>query len=656
MTLLSLQSVSVAFGGPPVLEDASLALERGERISVLGRNGAGKSTLLRILSGELLPDSGTVVRQGGVSVAALEQAVPQDMSGSFFDVVASGLGRPGEVLAAYHAAAQRVAVDHSDAALAALDHWQRQIEALDAWQWNRRVELVLQQFSLNPESQVEKASGGQKRQLLFARALAARPDVLLLDEPTNHLDIEAIERMEAFLLTEQPALIFVTHDRAFLRKIATRVVELDRGQLVDYGPDYDGYLERKALMLHAESKAWEDFDRRLAQEEVWIRTGIQARRTRNEGRVRALEAMRVERAARRDRSGVARAQLQESDRSGRLVIETRDLGFSYGASPVVKDFSTTIMRGDRVGFIGPNGSGKTTLVRLLLGDLQPDVGHVRLGTNLEVAYFDQLREQLDPEQTVFDSIADGNEWVELSGGRRHVYSYLDDFLFPRDRARSPVAALSGGERNRLLLARLFTRRFNVLVLDEPTNDLDLEMLEVLEDLLLAFEGTLLLVSHDRAFLDAVVTSTLVFEGQGRVAEYVGGYSDWVRQRPASVLAGAQAGTQAGSQAGSQAGGRAGSGAGSGGGESSAAATREAHAASRKRERRLSYKEKIELEGLPERIENAEGERDACYLELSDPRLLRDGAAVVERQAKLAALDATIAELMARWEELESIAQ
>lgn len=647
MTLVSLQSVSVAFGGPPVLEDARLSLERGERISVLGRNGAGKSTLLRILGGELLPDSGTVVRQGGVSVAALEQAVPEDLIGSFFDVVASGLGKPGEVLAAYHTASQRVAADHSDAAMSALDHWQRQIDALDAWQWNHRVEVVLQQFGLNPESLVEEASGGQKRQLLFARALVARPDVLLLDEPTNHLDIEAIERMEAFLLAEQPALIFVTHDRAFLRRIATRVVELDRGQLMDYGPDYDGYLERKAAMLHAESKAWEDFDRRLAQEEVWIRTGIQARRTRNEGRVRALEALRVERAARRDRSGVARAQLQESDRSGRLVIEVRDLGFSYGASPVVKDFSTTIMRGDRVGFIGPNGSGKTTLIRLLLGELQPDAGTVRLGTNLDVAYFDQLREQLDPEQTVFDSIADGNEWVELSGGRRHVYSYLDDFLFSRDRARSPVAALSGGERNRLLLARLFTRRFNVLVLDEPTNDLDLEMLEVLEGLLLAFEGTLLLVSHDRAFLDAVVTSTLVFEGQGRVAEYVGGYSDWVRQRSASVLAGAQAGARAGDSAASAAG---------PGSVSSAAATRQAQAASRKRERRLSYKEKIELESLPGRIETAEGERDACYLKLSDPQLLRDGTAVVEVQAKLAALEAAITELMARWEELESIAQ
>lgn len=630
-----------------MLEDARLSLERGERISVLGRNGAGKSTLLRILGGELLPDSGTVVRQGGVSVAALEQAVPEDLIGSFFDVVASGLGKPGEVLAAYHTASQRVAADHSDAAMSALDHWQRQIDALDAWQWNHRVEVVLQQFGLNPESLVEEASGGQKRQLLFARALVARPDVLLLDEPTNHLDIEAIERMEAFLLAEQPALIFVTHDRAFLRRIATRVVELDRGQLMDYGPDYDGYLERKAAMLHAESKAWEDFDRRLAQEEVWIRTGIQARRTRNEGRVRALEALRVERAARRDRSGVARAQLQESDRSGRLVIEVRDLGFSYGASPVVKDFSTTIMRGDRVGFIGPNGSGKTTLIRLLLGELQPDAGTVRLGTNLDVAYFDQLREQLDPEQTVFDSIADGNEWVELSGGRRHVYSYLDDFLFSRDRARSPVAALSGGERNRLLLARLFTRRFNVLVLDEPTNDLDLEMLEVLEGLLLAFEGTLLLVSHDRAFLDAVVTSTLVFEGQGRVAEYVGGYSDWVRQRSASVLAGAQAGARAGDSAASAAG---------PGSVSSAAATRQAQAASRKRERRLSYKEKIELESLPGRIETAEGERDACYLKLSDPQLLRDGTAVVEVQAKLAALEAAITELMARWEELESIAQ
>ena len=451
--------------------------------------------------------------------------------------------------------------------------------------------------------------------------------MLLLDEPTNHLDVDAIEWMEEFLVARGTTLLFVTHDRAFLRRVATRIVELDRGRLVDWGPDYDRYVERKAAALDAESKQWAEFDRTLAKEEVWIRTGIQARRTRNEGRVRALEALRVERSARRERVGSVRLQAQEAERSGRLVVEARDVGFSRGERAIVRDLTTTIMRGDRVGLIGPNGSGKTTLLRLLLGELTPDTGSIRMGTGLEIAYFDQLREQLDPERSVFDSVADGAEFVQVGDAQRHVHGYLEDFLFRPERARTPVGALSGGERNRLLLARLFTRRFNLLVMDEPTNDLDIETLDLLEALLVEFSGTLLLVSHDRAFLDNVVTSTLVFEGGGRIGEYVGGYSDWVRQR-APEIAPAPAPKRA---------------------PPPAKAPREP------KQRRLTHKERGELATLPDSIDAKERERESVYASLSDPAVLRDGNAVLEARERLDRLSAEIEALVARWEELETIA-
>lgn len=627
MALVSLQDVSLAFGGPPVLDGATFAIERGERVCVLGRNGAGKSTFMQVLEGALTPDQGIVVRQGGITLSRLEQDVPRTLTGSIFDMVAEGLGEAGRLLAQYHAASLRVSTEHTDAALKELDRVHRQVEAANAWQLHLRVETVLQHLALDPDARIEHASGGRTRQTLLARALVRAPDVLLLDEPTNHLDIDAIEWMEEYLISQGITLVFVTHDRAFLRRVATRIVELDRGKLADFGGDYDTYLERKESVLHAESKAWEDFDRRLAQEEVWIRTGIQARRTRNEGRVRALEAMRVERQARRDRLGTTRAQVQEADRSGRLVIEAQGLTFAHGERPIVRDLTTTIMRGDRVGLIGPNGSGKTTMIKLLLGALAPQQGTVRHGTNLEIAYFDQLREQLDPERSVFDSIGDGSEWVEIGGQRKHVHGYLQDFLFSAERARTPVRALSGGERNRLLLARLFTRSFNVLILDEPTNDLDMETLDVLESLLLNFGGTLLLVSHDRAFLDAVVTSTLAFEGEGLVREYVGGYSDWVRQRPAvsPVL--------------------------------SAAAPKRVlePSATKAKKRKLSYKETAELAALPDQISEAETEKATCYAQLADPIVLRDGARVIGLQARIAELDGVLAVMMARWEELETIA-
>jgi ATP-binding cassette subfamily F protein uup len=488
---------------------------------------------------------------------------------------------------------------------------------------------VLFHLGLDGDAQFAAASGGRKRQALLARALVAEPDVLLLDEPTNHLDIAAVEWMENFLVDSTVTLVLVTHDRAFLRRVATRIVELDRGQLVDWGADYDTYLQRKEAALASEAREWAEFDRKLAKEEVWIRTGIQARRTRNEGRVRSLEALRLERSARRERTGTAKLQAQEADRSGRLVVEARGVNFARGERVIVRDFSTTIMRGDRVGLIGPNGSGKTTLLRLLLGELAPDSGTIRIGTGLEIAYFDQLREQLDPDRSVFESVADGADFVEIDGARKHVLGYLEDFLFAPDRSRAPVRALSGGERNRLLLARLFTRPFNMLVLDEPTNDLDIETLDLLEELLLEFSGTLMVVSHDRAFLDNVVTSTLVFEGSGRVGEYAGGYSDWVRQRapsePAIPASLAVKRTPAIAQPSST------------------------------RNRRLTFAEKRELESLPDQIDSREQERDRIYASLGDPSVLRDGVAVTEAKARLATIEVEIVAMMNRWEELEAIA-
>jgi ATP-binding cassette subfamily F protein uup len=628
MALLGIQDVSIAFGGPPVLEHATFHIERGERVCLLGRNGAGKSTVMKLLDGTLLPDSGAVIRETGVSVARLEQEMPGGVVGSTFDVVAAGLGERGLLLARYHDASHRVAVSGSDASLRELDRLHHALDAAGAWQMYTAVETVLSHLGLDADMPFDRASGGRKRQTLLARALVREPDVLLLDEPTNHLDVDAIEWLEAFLVDRGTTLLFVTHDRAFLRRVATRIAELDRGRLAEWGEDYDTYLQRKEAALSAEARERAEFDKKLAKEEVWIRTGIRARRTRNEGRVRALEALRVERGARRDRTGTVKLQAQEAERSGRLVVEARNVSFSRGDRAIIEDFSTTITRGDRVGLIGPNGSGKTTLLRLLLGELAPDAGTIRMGTGIELAYFDQMREQLEADRSVFDSIADGAEFIEIGPARKHVLGYLQDFLFPPDRARTPVAALSGGERNRLLLARLFTRSFNVLVLDEPTNDLDIETLDLLEELLLEFSGTLLVVSHDRAFLDNVVTSTLVLEGGGVVGEYVGGYTDWTRQR-----------------------------------RPTAATTTRANPVKRPptrprpsaKERRLSFKESGELAGLPDRIDALERDRDTLYVSLGDPAVLRDGQAVVAARSRLAALETEIAELIQRWEALETIA-
>ena len=634
MALLGMRDVSIAFGGPPVLDHAAFSIERGERICLLGRNGAGKSTVMKLLDGSMTPDSGEVVRQTGVAVSRLEQEIPVALGGTIFDVVAAGLGETGSLLARYHAASHRVARGDGAAALRDLDRLHRALDSADAWQVATRVETALFHLGLDGDMQFAAASGGRKRQTLLARALVAEPDVLLLDEPTNHLDIDAVEWMERFLIDRAITLVLVTHDRAFLRRIATRIVELDRGRLVDWGADYDAYRERKDAALAVESRERAEFDRKLAKEEVWIRTGIQARRTRNEGRVRSLEAMRVERNARRERTGTARLQSQEAERSGRLVVDTRHVSFARGDRSIIRDFSTTITRGDRVGVIGPNGSGKTTLLRLLLGELEPDSGSIRIGTGLQLAYFDQLREQLDPDRSVFDSVADGADFVEIRGARKHVLGYLEDFLFAPDRSRAPVRALSGGERNRLLLARLFTRPFNLLVMDEPTNDLDIETLDLLEELLMEFSGTLLLVSHDRAFLDNVVTSTLVFEGGGTVGEYAGGYTDWVRQKPQAVMRAVVP-------------------------ESTSSATSPPRPASQTatvaRKRRLTFKESRELESLPDEIDRSEKERESLYASLSDPVFLRDGAAVAAATSRLGELDRDIATMMQRWEELGAIA-
>ena len=630
MALLDMQDVGIAFGGPLVLDRASVAIERGERVSLLGRNGAGKSTVMRILDGTITPDTGKVVRQTGITVARLEQEVPDDIDGTIFDVVSAGLGESGRLLAQYQRASHRVATDGDESALRDLGRLHHALDVAGAWEIQSRVETVLARLSLDATAPFATASGGRKRQTLLARALIGQPDVLLLDEPTNHLDIAAIEWLEDFLVNSGTTLLFVTHDRAFLKRVATRILELDRGRLVDWGVDYDGYLERKEEALASEAREWAEFDKKLAKEEVWIRTGIQARRTRNEGRVRALEALRLERAARRERTGTVKLQTQDAARSGRLVFEAHGVSFARGSRVIVRDFTTTITRGDRIGLIGPNGSGKTTVIRLLLGELAPDAGVIRTGTGIELAYFDQLREQLDPERSVLENIADGADFIEIGGVRRHIHGYLQNFLFSPDRARTPVRALSGGERNRLLLARLFTRSFNLLVLDEPTNDLDIETLDLLEGLLLDFSGTLLVVSHDRSFLDNVVTSTLVVEGDGHVGEYAGGYSDWVRQRkpPATQTQGVRGTT-----------------------------TKRTAPPPERREkkRRLSFKEQNELTALPEEIDALERERDQLYATLADPEWLRNGAAVSTAKTRLAEIDRLITVKTERWEALETIA-
>jgi ATP-binding cassette subfamily F protein uup len=621
----------MAYGHLPLLDDVSLQIDPGERLALIGRNGSGKSTLLQIVAGALPPDRGSVWRQPGIRAARLEQDVPLSAARPVFDVVADGLGDLAALVSEYHHAAVEVAAAATPARLDRLGRLQHELEERDGWRLEQRVEWIVSRLALPADAIVDTLSGGWRRRVLLARTLVGQPEILLLDEPTNHLDIDAIRWLEDYLSTYSGAVLFVTHDRAFLERLATRIIEIDRGRLTSWPGSYATYLERKEAALAAEATAAEKFDKKLAEEEAWIRRGIKARRTRNEGRVRALLAMRAERAARRAATGTARLQIEAADPSGRLVFELDHVSKQFGGTPVVHDFSARVMRGDRIGLIGPNGAGKTTLLRLLLGELAPDSGEVRRGSNVQVAYYDQQREQLDPDRSVADTVGDGNDTVTVGGRSRHVIGYLGDFLFGRERARSPVRALSGGERNRLLLARLLTRPANVLVLDEPTNDLDLETLELLEDQLLEWPGTLLIVSHDRRFLDNVVTSTYGFEGGGRIVEYVGGYEDWLRQRPAPEPAiGAPVAA------------------------TPASPLPPSAAAPPARKRRLTFKEQRELASLPETIAALEAEQDALNARVAGPEFYKEGAdAIRQTLARQEQLSALLTAAYTRWDELDS---
>ena len=629
MTLLHLQRAALAFGHLPLFEDADLRIEGGERIALIGRNGSGKSSLLRVLSGELPTDSGVVWRAPSLRVSRLDQDVPGGIERTVFGEIADGLGVLGALVAAYHHAAVRVAEHPHDAdALSALARLQQQLEREDGWRIEQKVELVISRLGLPADRKVSELSGGWRRRTLLAKALVSQPDVLLLDEPTNHLDIDAIRWLEEFLQQYSGAVLFVTHDRAFLSALATRIVELDRGRLTSWPGSYSTYLDSKAAAVENEARDLERLDKKLAQEEAWLRQGVKARRTRNEGRVKALMKLRAERAARRAVVGEVRMGIDASESTGKLVFESEKVSKSFGGLPVIRDYSQRIVRGDRVGLIGPNGSGKSTLLRLLVGEIQPDAGTIRHGTRLQIAYFDQQREQLDPDRTVADTIIDGNSTVVINGVPKHVMGYLADFLFPRERAQSPVRSLSGGERNRLLIARLFARPANVLVLDEPTNDLDIETLELLEELVADFPGTVLLVSHDRVFLDRVVTSTLAFDGQGGVVEYVGGYDDYLRQSRAAAPGDVVSDPD----------------------ERSARPTEK-----RSRPRKLTYNEQRELEALPARIAALEEAQARLKEEAASDQFYRSPAdhihAVLERIERA---QKEHDEVLARWLELEEL--
>ena len=627
MPLLRLDKVSLAYGHRPLLENAQLEIRRGERVCLVGRNGEGKSSLIRLLSGEAQPDDGSIWIRPGTRIAHLAQEVSADSDDTVFDIVAGGLAELGKLISQYHHVASELAQAPTPALAEKLAQLQHALEAGDGWRREQRVEAVLSRLNLDGDARMHALSGGWRRRALLARALVCEPDLLLLDEPTNHLDLDAITWLEDFLADFHGALLFVSHDRAFLKRLATRIVELDRGALTSWPGSYDDYLRRKEAQLATEAQHNALFDKKLSQEEAWIRQGIKARRTRNEGRVRALEALREKRRQRRERVGKVDLKLEQGEASGTLVFEAEHVDFSYGDTPVVKDFSVRVMRGDRIGIIGPNGAGKSTLIKLLLGELQPTRGRLHRGTRLQVAYFDQQRAELNPDATVMDSVGEGSQTVTVNGRVQHVAGYLQNFLFPAERLRSPVSTLSGGERNRLLLARLFARPANLLVMDEPTNDLDVETLELLEELLLEYQGTLLLVSHDRAFLDNAVTSTLVFEGGGRIKEYVGGYSDWLRQRPNPPAPKAEAPTKA---------------------------AKPAPEAARAKPRKLSYKEQRELDALPRKIESLEAEQARLQTAVSHAGFYQQpGEAISATLARLQAVTAELEACYARWEALES---
>jgi len=600
MALISLQDVSIGFGGPLLIEEINLQIESGESIGLLGRNGMGKSTLLKLVSGEIEPHSGTIARQQDVHVAYLPQEVPQDLNGRMAEIIASGL----ETIAA-------------------------PLDDEHKWQRQHQVDKIISRMELDPNAKFETLSAGMKRRVFLARGLVREPNLLLLDEPTNHLDINAIDWLESFLKRYGGTLLFVTHDRIFLQNLATRIIELDRGQLFDWNCDYPTFIKRKEEMLSAEQTQNALFDKKLAQEEAWIRRGIEARRTRNEGRVRALKRLREQRKERRELSGKVRMQIGSENRSGRLVIEAENVSYSYTSQPIIKDFTATIQRGEKIGIVGANGSGKTTLLKLLMGQLAPTQGTVEHGTNIEMAYFDQLRAQLDESKSILDNIGQGRDTITINGRSRNLMGYLEDFLFTRERARAPISALSGGERNRLLLARLFTQPANLLILDEPTNDLDIETLEVLEYLLLEYDGTLLLVSHDRAFLNNIVTSTYILD-DGNVTEHIGGYDDWHKliqdSKPASKSTP----------------------------EPVSKKQTESNAETKSAPRKLSYNEKRELEELPKKIEVLESEQHELNIKMESPEFYtQDGATITQAVDRLQAIQDELSRLYHRWGELEA---
>ena len=598
MALISFQEVRIGFGGHPLLDDVSFQIERGERLGLLGRNGMGKSTLLKMLNGDLEPHDGVIARQQNVRTAYLPQEVPQDLRGRIEDIIASGL----------------IETDFAEDE----HHWKR----------DNQVQKTISLMELDGEARFETLSAGMKRRVILARGLVCNPDLLLLDEPTNHLDIQAIDWLEDFLKRWGGTLVFVTHDRVFLQKLTTRIIELDRGSVYDWACDYPTFLERKEAMLESEQTQNALFDKKLAQEEQWIRKGIEARRTRNEGRVLALKKLRQQRSERRDLLGKVKMQIGTEKRSGRLVIETENISYAYGEKTIIRDFTTTIQRGDKIGIVGANGSGKTTLLKLLMGQLQPQTGEVRHGTNLDIVYFDQLRAQLDESKSVLDNVGQGRDTVTINGRTRNLMGYLEDFLFTRDRVRAPITALSGGERNRLLLARLFAMPANLLILDEPTNDLDIETLEILEDLLLDYEGTLLLVSHDRAFLNNIVTSTLILDGSGDVKEFIGGYEDWQKQLDAAPASRPTPKSVSTTQTESKP---------------------DAKPASRK----LSYNEKRELEELPPRIQRLEEEQNQLTVRMEAPEFYQqEGAVITQSVGRLEQIQKELSQAYERWGELE----
>jgi len=629
MAYITLRDVQLAFGGPALLDGANFSLERGERVCLIGRNGEGKSTLLKLIEGSLLPDSGEVSLQNGITISMLAQDVPMD-SGKVADIVADGAGEAADVLRAYHEASDACVLGDMEAC-DRMGNLQHKLDQLDGWALETKVNSILSKMGLDPDADLADLSGGRKRRVLLARALLTQPDVLLLDEPTNHLDVESIEWLEKFLLDQNNlTLLFISHDRSFVDSIATRIVELDRGTLRSYEGNYSRYLELKAQQMEAEEKQNALFDKRLAEEEVWIRQGIKARRTRNEGRVRALKELREQSKARRSQQGKVSMATQDASRSGKVVFEIENLSVRFGHdAPIIKDFSALVLRGDRIGLVGDNGVGKTTLIKAILGE-QEHTGTVKTGTQLEVAYFDQLRNALDLEKSVKDNVSEGSDHVDVNGNRRHIYSYLQDFLFSPERARTPVKALSGGERNRILLAKLLLKPSNLIVMDEPTNDLDMVTLELLEEMLSDYKGTLLLISHDRAFMDIVVTSTWVFDGKGNIDEYIGGYQDYLQQRPDQTAVDQKSAVK------------------------KAAAKAEANAAPAKKVK-LSYKDQRALEQLPAEMEALEKEQAEINASLADGSLfISDADKAMTLSNRLTEIDELLLEKLERWEELENL--